>query len=126
MCCANYHLLLYFSENSYRLTPSCNNVPTAVKLRHFKLGPSCVFMRYVWSKAIVFPFSRIGFLKEIFCGLCETGTDFIRFRNQFLKCSDYPVFVDAPCVRKVNILWSSTNQIIYLTTSNKNSSCTHS
>jgi hypothetical protein len=73
-------------------------------------------MCYVWSKAIVFPFSRIGFLKEIFCGLCETGTDFIRFRNQFLKFSDYPVFVDAPCVRKVNILWSNTNQIIYLTT----------
>jgi hypothetical protein len=82
MCCVNYHRSLYFNENSYRLTPSGNYVPTIVILRYFELRPRCVFVRYVWSKAAVVPFSRIGFLAEIFYGLCETGTNFIRFRNQ--------------------------------------------
>jgi len=60
------------------LTRSGNYIPTVVTLGYFELRPRCVFMRYVWSKATVVPFSRIGFLYD----LCETGTNFIRFRNQ--------------------------------------------
>lgn len=35
--------------------------------------------------------------------------------NKFL-IPEYPVFVDAPCVGKVNSLWSNINKLIYLKT----------
>jgi hypothetical protein len=76
----------------------------------------CICM-YIGNEGCEFLLELMCYLTEIFYGLCETGTDFIQFKNQFLKCKDYSIFADAPCVRIISILWSSMNQIIYLSPS---------
>jgi len=41
---------------------------------------------YIENEGCEFLFERMGYLTEIFYGLCERGTDRILFKNQFLKC----------------------------------------